>query len=65
MSATKQRFRPLSRSQKMINPFREAPKVNAPHARDKATIQRLAMYQVCFNREIAMRLLWYRVWQQG
>jgi hypothetical protein len=30
----------------MINPFREAPKVNAPHARDKATIQRLAMYQV-------------------
>ena len=47
MSATKQRFRPLSRSQKMINPFREAPKVNAPHARDKATIQRLAMYQVC------------------
>jgi hypothetical protein len=46
MSATKQRFKPLSRSQKMINPYRTAPKVNAPHARDKATIQRLAMYNV-------------------
>ena len=44
------RFKPLGRSQKMINPYRVAPKVQAPHARDKATIKRLAMYNERFDR---------------